>query len=164
MNRQARVGQGFDAHAFSRQPGRTLMLGGVPIPGSAGLEGHSDADVVLHALVDALLGAAALGDLGTLVGVDETATAGASSRDFVAKACEHLASCGWAPGNLDVTVIAQRPRLEPHRQAIRERIAADLGVPVDAVSVKASTTDGLGWTGRGRGIAAFATVLVHPLE
>lgn len=161
MLADVRVGQGFDAHAFSADPARSLVLGGVKIPGVAGLEGHSDADVVLHAVVDALLGAAGLGDLGSLVGVDEDGTAGASSRTFVAQACARLASSGWGPGNLDVTVVAERPRLGPHRATMRERIAADLAVPLEAVNVKATTTDGLGWTGRGEGIAAFATVLVH---
>ena len=164
MLADVRVGQGFDAHAFSTDPARALVLGGVVIPGAAGLEGHSDADVVLHAVVDALLGAAGLGDLGSLVGVDEAGTAGASSRTFLAQACARLSSAGWAPGNLDVTVVAARPRLGSHRAAMRERIAADVAVSLEAVNVKATTTDGLGWTGRGEGIAAFATVLVHKAE
>ena len=161
MVADVRVGQGFDAHAFSADPARALVLGGVEIPDAAGLEGHSDADVVLHAVVDALLGAAGLGDLGSLVGVDEADTAGASSRTFVARARARLSSSGWTPGNLDVTVVAARPRLGSHRGAMREQIAADLAVPLQAVNVKATTTDGLGWSGRGEGIAAFATVLVH---
>ena len=161
MSAHVRVGQGFDAHAFSADPARALMLGGLEIPGAAGLAGHSDADVVLHAVVDALLGAAGLGDLGGLVGVDEPGTAGAPSRHFVEQARERLASSGWAPGNLDVTVVAERPRLEAHRQGICEALAAVVGLPTDAVSVKATTTDKLGWLGRGEGIAALAVALVH---
>ena len=161
MDTLVRIGQGIDAHAFTDDAGRSLRLGGVEIPGGPGLQGHSDADVVLHAVVDALLGAAGLGDLGGLVGVDEPETAGASSRGFLTQARQQLSAAGWTPGNVDVTLIAQRPRLAPHCPAIRAQLAADLSVAESAVSVKATTTDGLGWTGRGEGIAALAVVLVH---
>src|SRR5512134_2231859 len=133
-----RVGQGFDVHALV--PGRKLVLGGVYIPHHLGLEGHSDADVLLHAVCDALLGAAGLGDIGRLL------------RDVAAK----LAAAGWRLVNLDATVIAQAPRLAPHFAAMIANIAADLGVAPGAVNLKATTTEGLGFTGRGEGIAAMA--------
>ena len=155
-----RVGQGTDVHAFSDDPDRPLLLGGVRIPDGPGLDGHSDADVVLHALVDALLGAAGQGDIGTLFGTAEAASAGADSRVFVAGALERVAGTGMAVGNADVTIVAQRPRLAAHRAAIAASIADVLGVAAGAVNVKATTTDGLGFTGRGEGIAALAVVLL----
>lgn len=155
-----RVGQGTDVHAFSRDPDRPLLLGGVRIPEGPGLDGHSDADVVLHALVDALLGAAGQGDIGTLFGTAEAASAGADSRVFVAGALERVAGAGMAVGNADVTIVAQRPRLAAHRAAIAASVADVLGVAPGAVNVKATTTDGLGFTGRGEGIAALAVVLL----
>jgi 2-C-methyl-D-erythritol 2,4-cyclodiphosphate synthase len=156
-----RVGQGLDVHAFSDDPARPLVLGGVVIPGGPGLAGHSDADVVLHAVVDALLGAAGLGDIGSLVGVDAPSTAGASSQGFVRAAADRLRVAGWAPVNLDCTVVAARPRLAPHRVAMAAATAALLGLPPDAVHVKATSTDGLGFTGRGEGIAALAVALIE---
>lgn len=155
-----RVGQGTDVHAFSDDPDRPLLLGGVRIPDAPGLDGHSDADVVLHALVDALLGAAGQGDIGTLFGTAEAASAGADSRLFVAGALERVTGTGMAVGNADVTIVAQRPRLAAHRAAIAASIADVLGVAPGAVNVKATTTDGLGFTGRGEGIAALAVVLL----
>lgn len=155
-----RIGQGVDAHAFATDE-RPLRLGGVVIPGAPGLDGHSDADVVLHAIVDALLGAVAMGDIGDLVGVDEPGTKGADSATFVALARDRLAAEGWRTVNVDATVLAQKPRLSPHVPAMRRATAEALAVPVDAVSVKATTTDRLGMVGRGEGIACTAVVLVE---
>lgn len=157
-----RIGQGVDVHAFDPSPARVLRLGGVTIPDAPGLAGHSDADVVLHALVDALLGAAAAGDLGELVGVDLPGTEGADSATFVAQALDRIGGAGWAVGNVDVTVLAQRPRLSGHRDAMRARVAELLGVDVGAVSIKASTTDRLGFVGRAEGIACTAVALLVP--
>lgn len=156
-----RIGQGYDVHAFAPDDAGPLRLGGVEMDGPP-LAGHSDADVVLHALTDAVLGAAALGDLGELVGVDEPATRGAASSAFVAEALRRVRAEGWRVGNADVTVIAQRPRLAPHLDAMRERIAGLLGVGEPAVSVKATSTDRLGAVGRGEGIACMAVVLLVP--
>jgi 2-C-methyl-D-erythritol 2,4-cyclodiphosphate synthase len=158
-----RIGQGVDVHAFaagSDAEARPLVLGGVAIPGGPGLAGHSDADVVLHAVVDALLGAAALGDLGARFGTADPRYAGAPSSVFVAEAVRLLAEAGWSVGNVDCTVIAARPRLSEHREAMRASIADLLGVEAEAVSVKATTTDGLGFTGRGEGIACLAAALL----
>ncbi|HUG84482.1 MAG TPA: 2-C-methyl-D-erythritol 2,4-cyclodiphosphate synthase [Euzebya sp.] len=156
-----RIGQGIDVHAFDPTADRPLRLGGVHIDGATPLAGHSDADVVLHAVTDALLGAAGAGDLGSLVGVDQPGTAGADSATFVTLAVNRVAEMGWAVGNIDVTVVAQRPRLSGHREAMRASVAALLDVAVDAVSVKATTTDRLGFIGRGEGIACMAIVLLH---
>lgn len=155
-----RVGQGVDVHAFADDPGRPLVLGGVTVPGGPGLAGHSDADVVLHAVVDALLGAAGLGDLGTVFGSSRPEHAAAASHVFVAEALRRVQEAGWSVGNVDCTVIAARPRLAPHREAMRARVAELLGVGVGQVGMKATTTDGLGWTGRGEGIACLAVALV----
>jgi len=158
-----RIGQGIDAHAFAEnQAGRTLRLGGVDIPGAPGLDGHSDADAVLHAVTDALLGAAGLGDLGALFGSDDPRYAGADSAVFVREALARVDAAGWAVGNLDCTVVAQRPRLAEHLPAMRARLAELLAVEAAAVSVKATSTDGLGFTGRGEGIACLAVVLLTP--
>ena len=157
-----RVGQGVDVHAFSDDSARRLLLGGVHIPGAPGLEGHSDADVVLHALVDALLGAAGAGDIGGLFGSDDPAYRGADSRVFLSAALAAVQRAGLTPGNADITIIAARPRVGPHREAIRDRVAMLLGVPASRVNVKATTTDGLGFTGRGEGMAAMAVVLLEP--
>lgn len=154
-----RVGHGLDVHAFASLP-RALVLGGVEVPGP-GLAGHSDADVVLHAVCDAILGAGGHGDLGDLVGVDEAATAGAASTAFVARALARVGADGWSVGNVDCTVVAQRPRLAPHRQAIRDGVAAAVGVAPEAVNVAATTTDRLGAIGAGEGIACLAVVLLH---
>ena len=156
-----RLGNGVDVHAFATDPDRPLVLGGVAIPTGPGLAGHSDADVVLHALVDGLLGAIAAGDIGTLFGVDDPAYAGADSAVFVREAVDRVGRAGFAVGNVDVTVIAARPRLAEHCAAMRETIAQLLGVARERVSVKATTTDGLGFTGRGEGMAALASVLLH---
>ena len=138
------------------------MLAGVRIPCDAALEGHSDADVVAHAVIDALLGAAGLGDIGERFGVDEPEVAGADSMGMLADVVADVARAGWQMGNVDVTVIAARPRVGPHRDAMRGRLAATLGVEPADVSVKATTTDGLGSIGRGDGVAAWAVALLRP--
>ena len=153
-----RIGQGVDVHAFSEDADRRLVLGGVEVPGP-GLAGHSDADVVLHAITDALLGAGALGDLGSVVGVDLPETAGADSSDFLRTALVMLREAGLGPVNVDVTVVAQRPRLSGHVAAMREHVAVVLDLPLGAVSVKATTTDRLGFIGRGEGVACLAVAL-----
>lgn len=157
-----RVGSGFDVHPFGADD-RPLVLAGVTIPSHAGLQGHSDADVVSHAVADALLGALALGDLGSRFGVDTDELAGADSLALLREVVADVADRGYGVGNLDVTVVAQRPRMLPYRQQMRERLADVLEVATDRVSVKATTTDGIGTIGRGEGIACWATVLVHPL-
>lgn len=159
-----RIGQGIDVHAFTADSRRPLMLAGIRIPGEPGLAGHSDADVVLHAVVDALLGSVAAGDIGDLVGVDRPETADASSADFVTAALHRVRGRGFRPGNVDVTVVAQRPRLAAHREPMRARLAALLGLVTDDVSLKATTTDRLGAVGRGEGICAIAVVTVVPAE
>ncbi len=151
----------FAADFAAAEP-RPLVLGGIEVAGGPALAGHSDADVVLHALVDALLGAAALGDLGSRFGTAEPRYAGAASSVFVAEAVGLLALQGWTIGNVDCTVVAARPRLATHRDAMRASVAGLLGVEVGAVSIKATTTDGLGWTGRGEGIACLAVALLVP--
>lgn len=157
-----RIGQGVDVHAFVAEADRPLALGGITIAGEAPLAGHSDGDVALHALADALLGAAGLGDLGGFVGVDDPAIAGAPSRRFLVDAAAAVADRGWAVANGDLTIVAQRPRLAAHLPAMRAAIAADLGLPESAVNVKATSTDALGFLGRGEGIAALAVVLLEP--
>ena len=154
-----RIGQGLDVHAFG--PGDHVMLGGVRIPHAAGLAAHSDGDVVLHALCDALLGAAALGDIGQHFPPGDERWRDADSRDLLGRVHGLLAERGWRPVNTDVTVACESPRLAPHVPAMREAIAAVLELPVDAVSVKATTTEGLGFCGREEGIAALAAVLVR---
>jgi len=160
MTAAFRVGQGIDAHRFANEPDRALVLAGVTVPGGPGLDGHSDADVVLHAVVDALLGAAGLGDLGSVFGSSRPRYAGASSAVFVAETRRLLDAAGWAVGNVDCTVVAARPRLAPQRAAMTASLAALLGVAEGAVSIKATTTDGLGWTGRGEGVACLAVALL----
>ena len=152
------VGIGFDVHAFDET--RPLVLGGVRIEGAPGLAGHSDADVVSHAIADALLGAARLGDLGSLFPADDR-WRDASSLSILEAAVAALREAGWAVGNVDVTVVAQRPRLAAHRDAMRAALARALAVSEERVSVKATTTDGLGFAGRGEGIAALAAALVE---
>ncbi len=156
-----RVGQGLDVHAFSDDPARPLVLGGLVVPEGPGLAGHSDADVVLHAVTDAVLGAAALGDLGTLFGSDDPRYAGAPSSLFVADALRRVGDAGWALSNLDCTVVAQRPRLAPYRTAIADAVQRLLGVPPGTVSVKATSTDALGAIGRGEGMACLAVAVLE---
>ena len=153
-----RIGQGFDVHAFG--DGDHVMLGGVRIPHARGLLAHSDGDVALHALCDAILGALALGDIGQHFPPSDERWRGADSRALL-RHCTHLAGeRGWRVGNVDLTVMAERPRVGPHASLMRERIAQDLGIGPDAVSVKATTTERLGFTGREEGIAAMAVCLM----
>ena len=154
-----RIGHGFDAHAFAER--RRLVLGGVEIAHERGLAGHSDADVLLHAIIDAVLGAAALGDIGALFPSSDPAWENASSLELLERAYEVVRAHGFAVVNIDCTIVAQAPKLAPHIQAMRQAIAAALAVEVPLVSVKATTSDGMGFTGRGEGIAAFANVLLE---
>ena len=155
---QVRVGQGFDVHAFG--DGDHVMLGGVRVPHTRGVLAHSDGDVVLHALCDAILGALALGDIGVHFPPSDPQWKDADSRAFLRHCNGLIRDLGWQVGNADVTVICERPKVGPHAQAMREAIAADLGIELDAVSVKATTTETLGFTGRGEGIAAQAACLL----
>ena len=154
-----RIGHGYDVHRLVE--GRRLILGGVDIPWEKGLLGHSDADVLTHALMDALLGATALGDIGKLFPDKDPAYEGADSVKLLEKVTALLAEHGYAVGNVDCTVIAQRPKLAPHIPAMRERLAAAMGVAVDQVGVKATTEEGLGFSGEGLGIAAHAVALIE---
>jgi 2-C-methyl-D-erythritol 4-phosphate cytidylyltransferase / 2-C-methyl-D-erythritol 2,4-cyclodiphosphate synthase len=156
-----RIGQGIDVHPFETQ--RPLVLGGVRISERDGLAGHSDADAVLHAITDALLGAVAAGDIGAFFPSSDPRWKGAASSAFVSEALRVVAERGFAVGNVDVTILAESPKLAPHRDRIRESIATILGIAIDRVSVKATTTDHLGFIGRSEGIAAMAIVLVHEL-
>ena len=153
-----RIGHGFDVHAFC--DGDHVMLGGVRVPHVRGIVAHSDGDVVLHALCDAMLGALALGDIGIHFPPSDARWKGADSRAFVRHCDRLLRERGWRVGNCDITVICERPKVGPHAQAMREAIASDLGIEPDAVSVKATTTETLGFTGRGEGIAAQAVCLL----
>lgn len=157
-----RIGHGFDVHAFAA--GRRLIIGGVEIPHELGLAGHSDADVLLHAVCDALLGAAGLGDIGRHFPDTDPRYAGIDSRVLLREVVARLAAEGWRAGNLDATIIAQAPRMAPHIAQMREHIAADLGVAVACINVKATTTERLGFTGRGEGIAAEAVCLIRRME
>ena len=154
-----RIGQGYDVHRLVE--GRKLFLGGVEIPYEKGLLGHSDADVLLHALMDALLGAAALGDIGKLFPDNDPAYAGADSRKLLERVVAILKEKHYRGGNVDCTVIAQRPKLAPFILQMRQNIAETLGVAPDRVSVKATTEEGLGFTGEGLGIAAQAIALLE---
>lgn len=153
-----RTGNGFDVHRFA--PDRKLWLCGVEIPHTLGLLGHSDADVALHALCDALLGAAALRDIGFHFPDTDPAYKGADSRVLLRRVVELLGKKGYAVSNVDVTIIAQAPKLSPYIEQMRQTVAADLGLDTDRVSVKATTTERLGFTGRGEGIASMASVLI----
>lgn len=154
-----RIGQGYDVHRLVE--GRKLILGGVEIPYEKGLLGHSDADVLLHALMDALLGAAALGDIGKLFPDHDPAYAGADSRKLLERVAAVLEENHYRVGNVDCTVVAQRPKLAPFILQMRQNIAQTLGVSVDRVSVKATTEEGLSFTGEGLGIAAQAVALLE---
>ncbi|MDP9068493.1 MAG: 2-C-methyl-D-erythritol 2,4-cyclodiphosphate synthase [Actinomycetota bacterium] len=155
-----RVGLGVDSHAFA--PGRDLVIGGVVIPHEAGLAGHSDADVLCHAIGDALLGAAGLGDLGAMFPASDE-WRGASSLSLLEHIAAAVAEAGRRVVNVDSTVIAQAPRLSPHTLEMATNVASALGVEPRIVSVKATTTDGLGFAGRGEGVAAMAVALVEPV-
>ena len=153
-----RIGQGYDVHRLTE--GRALVLGGVTVPWEKGLLGHSDADVLLHALMDALLGAAALGDIGRLFPDSDARYEGADSRVLLREVGKVLAQNGYTVGNVDAKLIAQRPKVAPYVPRMRANIAADLGIPLDAVSVKATTEEGLGFTGDGSGMSAQAVALI----
>ena len=153
-----RIGQGYDVHAFG--DGDHVMLGGVRVAHDRGVLAHSDGDVVLHALCDAMLGALALGDIGRHFPPSDERWRGADSRQFLRHCNALIGERGYRVGNADVTVICERPKVGPHAQAMREAIAADLGIAVDAVSVKATTTEQRGFTGRREGIAATAVCLL----
>ena len=154
-----RIGHGYDVHRLVE--GRKLILGGVLIPWEKGLLGHSDADVLTHALMDALLGAAALGDIGHLFPDNDPRYEGADSVMLLREVVRVLREKGWAVGNVDVTVLAQRPKLAPHIPAMREKLAEAMGIAAECVSVKATTEEGLGFTGEGLGIAAHAVALIE---
>ena len=159
MNLPFRIGQGFDVHALVA--GRPLIIGGVAIPFSHGLLGHSDADVLLHAITDALLGAAGLGDIGRHFPDTDPAHAGADSRVLLRQAMAAVRAAGYVVGNVDATVIARAPKLLPHVPAMAANIAEDLGVAADCINIKGKTTEKLGFTGRGEGIAAQAVALLY---
>jgi len=156
-----RIGHGYDVHKLVE--GRKLILGGIEVPYEKGLLGHSDADVLTHALMDALLGAAALGDIGKLFPDNDPDYAGADSVELLKKVCAVVAKAGYRVGNVDCTVIAQRPKLAPYIPAMREKLAAAMGVDVSRVSVKATTEEHLGFTGEGLGIAAHSVALLEEL-
>lgn len=156
-----RIGNGFDVHAFG--PGDHVTLGGVRIAHDHGLVAHSDGDVVIHALCDAIFGALALGDIGRHFPPSDARWRGADSRQFLRHAASLMAQQGYRLGNADVTVIGEAPKVGPHAQAMREQLAADLGCALQQVSVKATTTEKLGFTGRGEGLAAQACVLLEKI-
>ncbi|MEN5060819.1 2-C-methyl-D-erythritol 2,4-cyclodiphosphate synthase [Luteimonas sp. TWI1416] len=153
-----RIGQGFDVHAFG--DGDHVMIGGVRVPHTRGVLAHSDGDVALHALCDAMLGALALGDIGVHFPPSDDRWKGADSRALLRHCNTLIGERGWRVGNADVTVICERPKIGPHALAMREAIAADLAIALDCVSVKATTSETLGFTGRGEGIAAQAACLL----
>jgi 2-C-methyl-D-erythritol 2,4-cyclodiphosphate synthase len=156
-----RIGQGYDCHAL--QAGRPLIIGGVTIPHKTGLLGHSDADVLLHAIIDALFGAAALGDIGRHFSDTDAQFAGADSRKLLRESVRLIGAAGYAVGNIDSTIIAQAPKMAPHIPQMVAQIAADCGIAVNQVNVKAKTNEKLGYLGREEGIAAEAVALLFPL-
>ncbi len=162
MTNSIRIGQGFDVHALV--PGRPLIVGGVSIPFEQGLFGHSDADVLLHALTDALLGAAGLGDIGRMFPDTDPAHAGADSRVLLREAWRAVSGAGYRLINADATIICRAPRILPHVPAMSANIAADLDVQPSAINIKGKTTEKLGFTGRGEGIAAQVVVLLETSE
>jgi 2-C-methyl-D-erythritol 2,4-cyclodiphosphate synthase len=155
-----RIGIGYDVHAFG--DGDHVMLGGVRIAHERGMVAHSDGDVLIHALCDALLGALALGDIGKYFPPSDERWRGADSRELLRAVVAMLRERGWVVGNIDSVVICERPKLAPHIDTMRATLAADLGIAIDAVGVKATTSEKLGFTGRGEGIAAQAVVLLEP--
>lgn len=156
-----RIGSGYDAHQLAA--GRKLILGGVDIPHDRGLAGHSDGDALLHAIIDALLGAAALGDIGQHFPSSDASLEGISSLILLEKTRVLLRDAGWQPGNVDGTIVAQAPKLAPYIERMRQGIASSLGLELHAVSVKATTTDHLGFEGREEGIAAMAVATIVPV-
>lgn len=153
---------GYDVHALV--PGRKLVLGGVDIPSDRGLEGHSDADVLAHAIMDALLGAAALGDKGQHFPSEDPSFAGVSSLGLLGQAVERVTAAGWRAENVDAILVAQGPRLAPHVAAMRRNVAEVLGLDLSRVSVKVTSTDGLGFVGENKGMAAYAVALLVERE
>nr|WP_190285817.1 2-C-methyl-D-erythritol 2,4-cyclodiphosphate synthase [Lysobacter psychrotolerans] len=158
MVSMVRIGQGYDVHAFG--DGDHVMLAGVRVPHGRGIVAHSDGDVAIHALCDAMLGALALGDIGQHFPPSDERWRGADSRAFLRHCNALIGQRGWKVGNADITVICERPKVGPHAQAMRECLSAELGIALDAVSIKATTTETLGFTGRGEGIAAMAVCLL----
>jgi len=156
-----RVGHGYDVHRLAA--GRPLILGGVEIPFEKGLDGHSDADVLTHAVMDALLGAAALGDIGQLFPDSDDRYLGVSSLTLLAAVRERLQAAGWRAENIDATILAERPKLSPYEGQMRQNLAAVLGLEAGQVSVKATTEEGLGFTGQKLGIAAHAVCLIEKI-
>ena len=154
-----RIGHGYDVHRLV--PGRKLILGGVEVPFDRGLLGHSDADVLTHAVMDALLGAAGLGDIGKLFPDSDPAYAGISSLILLDRVAQRLREAGWQVGNVDATVLAQQPKLAPHIPKMRQNLARHLGILQEQVNVKATTEEGLGFTGAGQGMAAHAVCLLE---
>lgn len=154
-----RVGIGYDSHRFA--PGRRLVLGGIEIPSERGLSGHSDADVVAHAIADALLGAAALGDIGTHFPPSDPRWKDADSLELLAQVRRWLTERGYRVGNVDVTIVCEAPRLGPFIAEMRARLAATLEIETERISIKAKTNEGMGWIGRGEGVAALAVAVLH---
>lgn len=159
-----RIGQGYDAHRFDSEAESRLILGGIEVPYDQGLKAHSDGDVLIHALCDALLGAAALGDIGRHFPDSDPAYAGIDSRVLLRQVIEQLQVMGLKLSNADMTIVAQKPKLSPYIDAMRRVLASDLQSDIDRINIKATTTEGMGFTGRGEGIAAQATVLLLEAE
>lgn len=157
-----RSGIGYDVHRF--QEGRPLVLGGVTIPFERGLDGHSDADVLLHAITDAVLGAAALGDIGKHFPPGDARWKDADSRQLLQESVRMLREAGWELVNVDASVIAEAPKVNPHSAAMRLEIREATGLPIDAISIKATTNEGMGFVGREEGIAALAVAMIVPVE
>jgi 2-C-methyl-D-erythritol 2,4-cyclodiphosphate synthase len=153
-----RIGFGYDVHRLVT--GRPLILGGIEVPFTRGLEGHSDADVLLHALIDAILGAAGMGDIGTHFPSSDPMLKGISSLDMLSRVMAIVGEAGWGVGNVDGTIVAQQPRLSPHTPRMKETIAKALGIDPELVNVKSKTTDGLGFTGTGEGMTAYCVVML----
>ena len=158
----ARVGVGYDSHRFA--PGGPMILGGCRIPCDVSLVGHSDGDAVAHAVTDAILGAAALGDIGEMFADTDPANRGRNSIDMLVRAVERVGAAGWRVGNVDVTVVAERPKVGHHRDAMRTELARALAVDVSAVSVKGKTNEGMGWIGRAEGLACMAIASLVPRD
>ena len=154
-----RSGIGYDSHRF--EPGDRLVLGGVEIASDVRLAGHSDGDAICHAVTDAILGAAALPDIGAMFPDTENANAGRDSIEMLTLALAEVRRAGWVVANVDVTVIAERPRIGPHRSAMRERLGAAMSIGADQVSIKGKTNEGMGWIGRGEGLACIAIATLH---
>ncbi|HXD50047.1 MAG TPA: 2-C-methyl-D-erythritol 2,4-cyclodiphosphate synthase [Gemmatimonadaceae bacterium] len=157
-HRPTRVGIGYDSHRFA--PPGPLILGGVPIPSDVHLEGHSDGDAVAHAVTDAILGAAAAGDIGEMFSDRDPANAGRDSIEMLTLAVARVAKLGWIVQHVDVAIVAEKPRVSYHRELMRARVAGAIGVDVSAVSVKGKTNEGMGWIGRGEGIACIAVATI----